>query len=158
MATFVQIKEVRLSINDPVGPSERIVDFLEVATLPSVGSAVAQTAYKLTTNGSYNVVVDGAFTVIPVQVADSRIAGWIDSFGVDGATRKCIQESIIPGLAEQLLLVKNSDGAESSEWIKLNDLHTFYRNMLADLPTETTVTPTGLFMRTKTPCIAGGNL
>lgn len=157
MATFVQIKEVRLSINDPVGPSERIVDFLEVATLPSVGSAVAQTGYKLTTNGTYNIVVDGAFTVIPVQVSDSRIGGWIDTFGVDGAIRKSIQ-SIIAGLASQLQLVKNSDGAESSEFIKLNDLHKFYRDMLTDLPTETTVTPTGLFMRTKTPCIAGGNL
>jgi len=157
MATFAQIKEVRLSINDPVGGAERIVDFLEVATLPAVGSAVAQTGYKLTTNGTYNVVVDGAFTVIPVQVSDSRIGGWIDTFGIDGAIRKSVQ-AIISGLASQLQLVRNSDGAESSEFIKLNDLHTFYRNMLADLPTESTVTPTGMFMRTVTPVIAGGNL
>lgn len=157
MATFAQLTEVRLSINDPVGHADRIVDFLEVATLPAVGSAVAQTGYKLTTNGTYNVVVDGAFTVVPVQVSDSRILAWIDGFGIDGAIRKSIQ-AIISGLASQLQLVRNSDGAESSEFVKLNDLHAFYRNMLSDLPTETTVTPTGLFMATKTPCIAGGNL
>ena len=157
MATFLQLTEVRLSINDPVGGAERIVDLLEVATLPAHGSAVAQTGYKLTTNGTYNIVVDGAFTVVPVQVSDSRISGWIDAFGIDGAIRNSVQ-AIIAGLASQLQLVRNSDGAESSEFIKLNDLHTFYRNMLADLPTETTVTPTGLFMATKTPVIADGNL
>lgn len=157
MATFVQIKEVRLSINDPVGPSERIVDFLEVATLPSVGSAVTQTGYKLTTNGTYNIVVDGAFTVIPVQASDSRISGWIDAFGVDGAIRKSIQ-AIIQGLAAQLQLVRNSDGAESSEFIKLNDLHRFYRDMLADMTPQESSVSSGMLMKTKTPCIAGGNL
>jgi hypothetical protein len=157
VATFLQLTEVRLSINDPVGGAERIVDFLEVATLPAVGSAVAQTSYKLTTNGTYNLVVDGAFTVIPVQVSDSRIGGWIDAFGIDGAIRKSIQ-AIISGLASQLQLVRNSDGAEESEWIRLNDLHKFYRQLLADLPTQETVSSTGLFMATKTPEIAGGNL
>lgn len=157
MATFADIKEVRLSINDPVGGAERIVDFLEATTLPALGSAVAQTGYKLTTNGTYNLVVDGAFAVIPVQVSDSRISGWIDAFGVDGAIRKSIQ-AIIQGLASQLQLVSNSDGAESSEWIRLNDLHLFYRNMLADMTPQESSTSTGLFMTTKTPTISGGYL
>ena len=156
MATFADITEVRLSINDPVSGA-RIVDMVQVADVPDLGDMAPQTAYKATSDGQYYASVDGVFTALSVQVSDTRIGGWIDAFGIDGAIRKSIQ-AIIAGLASQLQLVKNSDGAESSEFIKLNDLHTFYRNMLADLPTETTVTPTGLFMRTKTPCIAGGNL
>jgi hypothetical protein len=156
MASYADIAEVRLSINDPVGGA-RIVSMEQVSDIPDPDDMSPQTAYKSTSDGQYYAKVDGVVTALPVQVSDSRILGWIDDFGIDGAIRRSVQ-AIIAGLASQLQLVRNSDGAESSEFIKLNDLHTFYRNMLADLPTESAVTPTGMFMRTVTPVVAGGNL
>ena len=156
MATFEQIKEVRLTISDPAG----FIDFVEVANFAALpGSAVAQTAYKAADTGTYYWYnPDSAvYEALKLRVSDDRISGWVDSFGVDGAVLKSIQ-AIVSSLPAEMMIVKNTDGAESTEFLQLLDLQKFYQNWLKDLTPVASSSSAGVYLKTKKPCIAGGNV
>ena len=154
MATFAQIKEVRLTIADPPG----FIDFQQVANFAALPvSPVAQTSYTELDTGTYWDKTSGSWLAVQLRVSDSRIGTWIDSFGLDGAVRKSI-EAVLSMLPGELMIVRNADGAESTEFIKLLDLQTFYQNWLDRLTPEASSLNTGRYMRTKTPRIAAGNV
>lgn len=130
MATFDQIKQVRLKINDPAG----FIDLESVGSLPS--AAIPQTAYKLTTTGTYHgtdsvtPLTDDWF-LLDLSVSDALISAAIDTDGVLYATCEALR--LIIGQLGQKILVKKSDtGAESTEWTGLSDLMKYYQSMLAD--------------------------
>lgn len=154
MATFDQIKEVRLTISDPPG----FIDLLEVATSGSLPvSPIAQTAYMTTDTGTYYDKSSGAWVAVELLVSDSAISGWIDTFGVDGAVRKAY-ERIIGTLPSRMQMVKNADGAESTEYQKLLDMLKFYRQRLEDLTPAEVAVNTGRWGKSRSVCVAGGNV
>lgn len=154
MATFSDIREVRLTISDPSG----FIDFLEVANFAALpGTPVAQTAYKTTDTTTYYGKDSGTWEALKLRVSDSRISGWIDTFGTDGAARKSV-EAIIAGLPAEYMMVSNGDGAEKTEFQKLDVVEKFYRNLLAALTPASATSVTGRYVKTKNPVIAGGNV
>ncbi len=154
MASFSDIKETRLTISDPSG----FIDFLEVANFAALPvSPVAQTAYKAIDTATYYGHDSGSWEVLKLRVSDSRISDWIDSLGVDGAIIKSIQ-AILSTLPGEMMIVKNADGAESTEFLKLLDLQKFYQNWLKDLAPVAVSSSTGRYVKTKNPVIAGGNV
>lgn len=153
MATFAQIKEVRLQIDDPSG----FIDILSVDTLPGVGSALAQRCYYLTTDSQYYTAETGAWTVTHLRVGDGRIGEWVDAYGVSKAIRSA-RLSIIQKLGNEMTLVKNSDGAESSEFVKLLDLYKYHKSLMVDEAEAPPSSSSGRYLKTARPCISGGNL
>lgn len=154
MATFDQIKEVRLTISDPAG----FIDFIEVANQGALPSPhVDQTAYKAADTGTYWWYSGTAYETLDLFVSDGSLSVWIDEFGVSGAVRKAV-ERIIATLPGRLMIVKNQNGAESTEFIKLLELQKFYRTWLEDLTPPTTVVNTGRWGKSRCDPVAGGNV
>lgn len=152
MATFSEIKETRLTIADPPG----FIDFLEVVNFAALpGSQIAQTGYKSVDTGTYYDKSSGAWLPENLMVSDPDLSTWIDTFGIQGAVRKAI-ERIIATLPARMQLVKNTDGAESSEFLKLLDLQKFYRDWLSDLTPPDQTVNTSRMGSARRPCIAGG--
>ena len=121
MATFEEIKEVRLRIDDPEG----FINILEVAVLPAV--YVPQTAYKLTTDGLY--YSDGE--VLELRVSDTRISIWIDADDVDSATCRALKQ-IINKLGKELQLARITAGADTTQYTALKDTYEYYKGILAE--------------------------
>lgn len=154
MATFDQIKEVRLQIADPPG----FIDFLEVANFAALPvTPVAQTGYKAVDTSTYYGHNGTAWTALELMVSDGRISAWIDSLGIPGAVRKSI-EAIVAQLPSQLQIVENQSGAESVKFTSLLDRQKFYEKWLEALTPPDTSVNTGKYFKTEPACIAGGNL
>lgn len=154
MSTFSDIKEVRLTLSEPAG----FIDFAEVANFAALpATPVGQTAYRATDTGTYYSKDSGSWVAVQLMVSDTDLGAWFDSFGHDGAVRKAI-ERILATLPSRLLMVKNSDGAESVEYVKLLDLQKFYRQWLDDLTPKESVASSGRYLKTKAPCVVGGNV
>lgn len=151
MATFTEIKTVRLTINDPSG----FIDIQEVSSVPS--PAANQTAYKLTTSGAY---VDGDSVVLDLYISDLRLGALIDAYGVAQAI--CQSYKIISGkLGSELRLKKNQTGAEVSEYTALQDLYYYYKDLYAVCSNDyqkASGNTTGRYKRFKAPEVAGGNV
>lgn len=160
MATFEQIKEVRLKINDPFG----FINIIQVTSLPV--NPAFQTLYQLTTDSVYySTSVETAqvsdYEKEELYISDSIIATNIDAKGILYA---CCQglKSILSTIGRQFGIIKsNSGGAESTEYTDLSQLYSYYKN-LYDLCNEdlrsSNNNNTGKFGQTKQPTIAGGNL
>jgi hypothetical protein len=154
MATFTDIKEVRLQINDPPG----FIDFVQVADEGSRPlTPAAQTAYCIVNEVKYQAFIDGVWTDLMLRVSDSRISGWIDDVGVKGAIGRGYQ-AIIQKLGDELRIVRNSDGAEATEFVEIEKLLDYYRTIAKDSAAEPPLNNAGRYFATKKPCIAGGNV
>jgi len=154
MATFAEIKEVRLTIDDPPG----FIDLIEVADEAALpGEPVAQTAYKAEDTGTYYASIAAVWTPLLLRISDARLTAWIDTVGVAGAIQKSYI-AIMGKLGAELQIVKNADGAESTEFIKLNDLYNYYKKLAADTASSPPENNAGRFAQTKQPCVAGGNI
>lgn len=164
MATFDEIKEVRLRIGDPFG----FINFLEVADAASLpASPVNQTGYKTTDTGYYystektSPSVPGDYNIEDLQVSDARISAWIDAYGIDSAACRALSQ-IIAQLGKELGGFKrNRSGAEEVEYNSIKDMYDYYKSIL-DLCKENerseSNTSTGKIGKMKVPEIAGGNL
>ncbi|MDH4127376.1 MAG: hypothetical protein OEV44_01385 [Spirochaetota bacterium] len=132
MATFEDIKEVRLRIDDPEG----FIDILEVATtllLPS--DPAPQTCYKVTANGNYysTTKTTGAtsadYTVLPLLISDARISAWIDDKGISYASCNSLKQ-IIARLSKDYQIKRSVTGSESTEFTSLKDMLDYYHSLL----------------------------
>lgn len=129
MATFNEIKEIRLRIDDPAG----YIDIKEVATLPT--APTAQTAYRLTTDGNYygtdaEAPVTADWSVLELVVSDSRLGVWFDVDGTIYAVCYGLKQ-IIAKLGKDLRLKRSDSGAESTEWTALKETYEYYKSLLA---------------------------
>jgi hypothetical protein len=129
MATFSEVKAVRLTINDPA----EFIDIIQVANLAALPvSPAPQVAYNLLDTGAYMMHNGSAYVPITdLQVADSRIGEWVDGFQQQGAVIRSFA-AIITKLGARLQMVKNSDGAESTEYTSIDKMLAFYRQISAD--------------------------
>lgn len=134
MATFEEIKTVRLSISDPIDA----INFLEVETKDDLPTApIPQTIYKAVDTGIYwyTEIEENAapenYLVSELQVNDTRIGSWIDTYGVNKAIRRALNQ-IIARLGAKIQMVRNSTGSESIEFTGLLESYKFYKSILQD--------------------------
>lgn len=158
MATFAEIKEVRLRIDDPPG----MIDILEAGSFPS--APMPQTAYKISdiyySSEPLSEAVEANYERLTLYVSDSRIGAWFDADGEDYA---CVQalKNIIARLGRMLKIRKEDTGAEGTEWNSLKETHEYYRNLLASFQADydDSKSQAGpVWGASSTPEIAGGNL
>jgi hypothetical protein len=152
--TFDQIKEVRLALDDPAGFID-LISVDAVGDLPAVGAP--QTAYLVVTDKVYKMWDGSAWQFVSLRISDARLTTFIDQLGVEQAIQKGYL-AIMQRLGNELQIVRNSDGAESTEFVSLMNLYNFYKSLLKDAQTEQPTKNTGRYVKTKRPCIAGGNL
>lgn len=168
MASFADIKEVRLRISDPY----LFINILEAATpaaLPT--SPASQTAYKATSTGDYYatsktsdnfpLTVPDDYDIQELRISDARISAWIDSDSVNYATCRALKQ-IVGQLGVELGgIKKTSTGAEDTEFQDIEKLYNYYKALLADCKEDTKKAngnSTGRVGKMTSPEIAGGNL
>ena len=157
MAIIEEIHALRIEIYDP----PEIIQILSVATaanLPTIPTP--QTAYYIIDTGIY-VTTEKTINAIPADyvteelyLSDTSLSLLIDTYGTTIAIWKAIIK-ISSKLASKLLIVKTNSGAESTEYIKLNDLYKYYMTLVNDLKDEGN---SGCYGSMKPPEIAGGNI
>jgi hypothetical protein len=162
MATRTDIIDLRIQIADPPDVI-RIYEVAILSDLPEV--PVPQTAYYVAATGLYyqtektSDVVPSDYSFIKLQLPDVTLASLIDSLG-DGAKRRALIR-IAGRLASQLPIVRNTAGAESTEFLRLLDLYKYYKSLAEDAAEEEAEdggTSTSRILRIRRPRIAGGNL
>jgi len=153
---FDDIKNVRLSICDPVGYN----DFVQVAdeTELPIENIPPQTAYSiqsLKVYKAYSVEME-SWQIVNTELSDSRITFFIDAYGVDKARWHSLK-GILTSLARQISLAKLKSGSDELTFIKLTDLYAFYKSLLDDV--MDIINPpidAGMWMNTGSPVIGGG--
>lgn len=160
MATFAEITEVRLAIDDPHG-FVTLTQVADVASLPAVPTQ--QTVYKVTATGSYmfTELESGAtaadYDIAELRVSDVSIATWIDANDVATAIRKSILY-IIAKLARELQLQQSTNGADSKTYQDLSKLLAFYeklRTLYGEDEKKDENTSTGVYARSHRPYVEG---
>jgi hypothetical protein len=149
---FETLRNVRLAICDPIGYS----DIISVDTLPETGTL--KVLYRKTSDGSYWTYVPDIWQQIVPQLSDERITRFISLYGEQKALRYCLQ-SLLVIIGRQIDIVSHSAGAESTTFVALNDIYTFYKNMINDLQEDEAAEEgldTGQYIRSCDPCIGGG--
>ena len=151
MATFADIKSVRLKIKDPIG----YINLIEVDALPE--SVASQTAYTVTGSGVYQKLSGATWSTLKLEISDASIGTYIDLYGVDKAVVKCVQE-ILMSVGKALGMVKFDSGTESVQYQTLSSVYAFYKSMLDSLKEDinkTAGTNTGRFIPTLHARIGG---
>jgi hypothetical protein len=160
MATFEEIREVRLRIDDPPG----LINIVEVAALPATASP--QTGYRLTTDNLYysteglTGLTSSDYEILELMVSDDRISGWIDDDDIDSATCRALKQ-IINKVGKELTLVRISAGADTTQYTSLKDTYEYYKGILADCTDNKRTNDnnsTGRIGCTIPPVIAGGEV
>lgn len=163
MASFTDIKNARLRLADPPG----VINIIQVATPANLPATPAQqTAYYVTSTGHYMTtsVLTGAvpanYSQAFLRVSDEYLTTLIDTYGIDAAVCKAFS-MIIVQLGNQLVLIRNTTGTESTEYSDITSMMSYYRTMKKDCQDENNQqnnNSTGRFIKSKQPEIAGGNI
>ena len=126
MATFAQIKEIRLKLHEPIG----FINILEVATLPSTGAD--QTLYTITDSGVYQQWKTSAWKTVKLNISDEQIGLLVDLYGIDKACIRVVQ-SIINALGQELRIASQNDGVESIQYTSLQTIYDYYKGIKESL-------------------------
>ena len=151
MATFDQVKTVRLRIHDPLG----FINLVEAEELPA--TPANQTAYTITDSGVYQECRNEIWSDVPLEISDEQIKLLIDLYGVDGATVQSVK-NIMMSLGKQLWLAQHNSGTETVVYQNLTTMYNFYKNMLASMKEDIAVSEgvsTGRIFNTTRPIIGG---
>lgn len=154
MATFTQIKTVRLQIADPAN----VINILQVSSLPV--TPAQQTAYYVTSTQFYMIHDGAAYVQAELRVSDEYLGTLIDTYGVALAVCRAYR-MILAQLGNQLMLIRTQSGAESTQYQDLLKVMDYYRQMKEDCDEQNNkdnLNSTGRFYQTEQPDIAGGNL
>lgn len=159
MATISQIHALRIDISDPP-------EFIKVESVTTKSNLPAdpepQTAYYVTALARYfdTEKTSGAdpadYKNIELFLSDAKLNTLINMYGYNVAIYKALK-LISSKIWSKLLVIKNTDGATSTEYIRLNDLYKYYKSLVEDFKDDTPA-KTGKYCNTKNPTIAGGNL
>jgi len=158
MTDFEKLRQVRLDINDPSG----IIEFIQVddyASLPV--SPEPQTAYRLDDTGGYYESTDGTtYSRLELQISDSRILAYVSALGINIAPCRILQV-IARQLGAKLGIVRNTNGADSTEFTSVLTMYQYYKAMADDckaMNNSDNNNTTGRMGQMKQPEIGGGNL
>lgn len=163
MATFAQIAEVRVRINDPSG-YQAFAEVANAAALPA--TPAPYTAYRLQDTLEYRATekeswaTSSDYVRLDIRVSDTNIEAWIDAVSVDYAECKSY-DAIKTRLGAELKLVRAKGGAEDIEWQALLDTYDYYK-ILSDECKDRNKTEagnsTGRYGQSEQPQIAGGEI
>jgi hypothetical protein len=165
MATFDEIKKIRLTINDPAG----VINIVQIATVNSLpANPDAQTVYQAIDTGKYwrtDKVSDCSkadYYQPKLYLSDETVEDIFDQYGNDKTVYRCMR-LILPKIGDELRIVRMTSGTESTEYLALRDLYNYYKNMINDFKEEAAENVgynTGRYLRTRSVRrhIAGGNL
>lgn len=165
MATFAQIKAIRLVINDPAGA----VDLLQVATSASLPAVPGkQTVYQAIDSGRYwqTYKLSGAavtdYFEPEMWLSDSLIGDLYDAYGHDTAVYRALR-LVLTRIGSKMSAVRIADGADSTEYNNLRDLYAYYKGLIDEFKeqeAENSNVETGKYFRSRSVRhhIAGGNL
>lgn len=151
MATFDQVKTVRLRIHDPLG----FINLVEAEELPA--TPANQTAYTITDSGVYQECSNEVWSNVPLEISDEQIKLLIDLYGVDRATVQSVK-NIMMSLGKQLWLAQHNSGTETVIYQNLTTMYNFYKNTLASMKEDIAVSEgvsTGRIFNTTRPIIGG---
>jgi 4-hydroxyphenylpyruvate dioxygenase-like putative hemolysin len=151
MATFSDVKTIRLKLHDPLG----FINFVEVATLPV--SPANQTAYSITDSGVYQEYKNGTWKTLKIEISDEQIKTYVDLYGVEKATVKVCKDVLI-ALGKEMRVESIDSGTESVKYQTLSATYSFYKSIIDSLEEdvdETAGVNTGVFVRTCHPPIGG---
>ena len=151
MATFADIKSVRLKIKDPLG----YINLVEVDAYPY--PPANQTAYTMVDSGAYQIYKNNCWVDLKLEISDASISTYIDLYGVDKAVVQCVQE-ILMSVGKSMGTLRFNSGTESVEYQTLKSIYDFYKGMIASLNDdiqETSGTNTGRFVPTLNARIGG---
>jgi hypothetical protein len=165
MATFDQIKAIRLVINDPTGSTD-IQQVASSAFLPAVPGK--QTVYQAIDSGRYyqTYKLSGAaltdYFEPEMWLSDTIIGDLFDSYGHDTSIYRAIR-LILTRIGSKMSAVRIANGADSVEYNNLRDLYAYYKGIIEEFKeqeAENTSVETGKYFRTRSVRhhIAGGNL
>jgi len=163
MATTTEIRNLRIDVSDPPD----IISILSVATESALPTdPKPQTAYYIIDKEVYVTTekTTGAISTdyanAELFLSDAKIESLIDANGYDKALYKAVK-LIASKLGSKLLIVKNDNGAESVEYLKLLDLYKYYKGIVKDFKEDEkdkTNNNSGKIGQTSYTQIAGGNL
>ena len=163
MATFEQIKELRLDISDPIN----VVDLKEVASLSALpADPQSQTAYKVTSSGSYyetdveSSAQTSDYNISIIRISDTRLSYWLDNYTYT-ETKILALKAIISRLGSEYSFVRSQSGAELTEFNRIKDMLDYYKDLLSmaqEENKEDNGTNTGQYAASTQPEIGGGNL
>lgn len=159
MAVFADTVELRLRIKDPLGAIAILSVATEAARL-AVTSPARQTAYLQADTGVYYVYDSdlAAWEAKDLLISDARINTLIDLYGVAASSPRVIKD-IIAELGRRLYIARTADGAGSTDYQSLRDLHQFYKDLVATMEEEVAAdagASTGLYGHIRRPHIGGG--
>jgi len=163
MATWDEIKILRLAINDPAD----VIDIVAVANSAALPATPAQqTAYYVQDIEHYvsteleSDVVEGDYSQLELLLSDSFVESLIDTYGASKAVCRAYK-TITSRLGSKLRLQSTSSGAESSSYTALRDMYDYYKNLSKDCEEvldEDEHNAAGRFGKMHQPRIAGGNV
>lgn len=133
MATFAQIKEIRLKLHEPLGFINIIEDETE---LPATGAD--QTLYTIKDSGVYQYWKTSAWKTAKLNISDEQIGLLVDLYGVEKATVRVVQ-NIINALGQEMRTAQQNDGVESIVYTNLTTLYNFYKGMKESLQEDITI-------------------
>jgi hypothetical protein len=160
---FTDIKPIRLSIDDPSG----VIDLLEVDVLGDLPTdPLPQVAYRVASTGIYfrPTVYTGAtvedYEMIELLISDSTLNTLNEQLGQAKAVCRAFG-LIARKLGAESRIVRNTTGAESTEYAKVMELYSYYKALADDCAAQNasdTGVSTGRYGSMKQPDIAGGVL
>ena len=152
MATFAELKELRLKISDPSG----VIDILSVANAAALpASPVRQTAYLEVDPGDY-VLYDFdllQWNSLDLKVSDTRLTALIDLWGAADSIPKAIR-AIMATLGQGMQIKRITSGADSTEYLTLKDAYEYYKMLIEQYREETAEeagTSAGRYLRIRRP-------
>jgi len=163
MATFAEIKSIRLQIDDPVG----FIDILNVATLALLPAVPPpQTVYLVDEDGSYMAtekVAGAAFADYERQellFSDEALGNLIDLYGVANVLCYVYRQALVK-IANRLTVLQVQTGTETVEYVSMTARYRAYKDLLNDCENQAAIvsgTNTGQWLQTNSAEIAGGDL
>lgn len=152
MATFADIKTIRLKLHDPIG----FINIIEAeAELPASGAG--QTLYTIKDSGVYQYWKTSAWKTAKLNISDEQIGLLVDLYGVDKACIHVVQ-NIMNALGMEMRVVKQDDGVESIQYNTLKEVYDYYKGIKESLKeevAETEGTNTGRSFRTCSRPVGG---
>ena len=154
MATFEQIRKIRLIINEPSG----VINIIAITeNLPN--DFEKQTAYLK--DGKYYISDPENHTLkmqAELRISDEQISDLIDLYQTEKVIHECYL-LMMSRIGDELVLKRIGAGAESTEYTSLQEKYNYYKNIITiwqNKEDSTLKTSTGRIGKIRNPRIAGG--
>jgi hypothetical protein len=161
MATFEQIKSIRLMLCDPAGINNilQIADESNLPAAPKKDAAyysLSSYKYYVTDKESGAVLAD--YEQPKLYLSDETIGDLYDAHGYDVALVKAARR-ILPHLFSELKIKRISSGTESTDYVALKEAYEYMKSLINDYADDAGL-GTGQWIHSKSVRrhIAGGNL